>query len=573
MSSSKRILLVAMSLIVAFGGLAGCSPSAQEKATSSQSTGATTVEATAPVVSESTSAPAEKNDAPTVAAEMKGGKLVFSGTKPGTRLDPHLDTDWEVLYALSPIYDTLVYQAADGSFVPGLATEWTVSEDGLTYTFVLRDDVQFHDGTPFNAEAVQYNLERIKSLAAKSEKAGSLIAAYKSSEVSAPNTIAVQLSAPDGFFLYALSLPYISMVSPTAAEQWGDEYHLHQIGTGPFMFKEYVPEDHYTLVPNPDYNWAPSIYDHQGPAYLEQITWKFLPEPATRAPALEAGDVDVAIDIAPTDSGRISSSPDHSIMTAALTGQPAYWFMNTQLAPTDDIRVRQAILHAADMQAAVGAVMRSLNPVAYGPLAAVTTEYVDDVQGMYPYDVEKAKSLLEEAGWVDANGDGIREKDGKPLTILMSTQAWGQSKPFSEIVQSQLKSVGIDVELESLSFAAQMEAGSSGTKNMLFMGGSGYSAADSLRPYFHSENVDAGFAWAKMKDLDLDALLDQGAKSLDPSERLRIYGEIQVRIMDQALIVPIYDYALLVGVSNKVQGLSWRSVGLVPTLYDTYVQE
>ena len=106
----------------------------------------------------------------TAAPAARGGKIVLSGTKAGSRLDPHLDVDWEVLYILSAVYDTLVYEDTDGSFVPGLALEWEISDDGTSYTFYLRDDVTFHDGTPFNAEAVQYNFERIKELAPTSEK-------------------------------------------------------------------------------------------------------------------------------------------------------------------------------------------------------------------------------------------------------------------------------------------------------------------------------------------------------------------------------------------------------------------
>ena len=191
---------------------------------------------------------------------------------------------------------------------------------------------------------------------------------------------------------------------------------------------------------------------------------------------------------------------------------------------------------------------------------------------MYPYDQEKAKALLDQAGWVDSDGDGIRDKGGVPLTILMSVQGWGQSQPFSELAQGQLKAIGIDLQLEMMSFPTQMQAGADGIKNMLIMGGSGYSAVDSLSGYFHSKNTETGFAWSKYADPNLDALLDQGAAALDPAERLELYRQAQVLIMDQALIRPIYDYALLVGVNNKVKGLTWRSVGLVPTLYDTYIE-
>ena len=510
----------------------------------------------------------------TAVPEAKGGKIVLTGTKAGSRLDPHLDSDWEVLYILSAIYDTLVYEDQDGNYVPGLATEWTVSDDGTSYTFTLRDDVTFHDGTPFNADAVKYNFDRIALLSATSEKAGSLITNVESVEVVDDTTVAITLAQSDGFFLNALSLPYLSMVSPAAVEEWGnEEYHLHQIGTGPFMFSEYNPEDHYTLVPNPNYNWAPSIFGHQGPAYLEEITWRFLPEPATRAPALESGDADIVVDLLPTDATRLMNSPDFHVSTAYLTGQPALWFLNTSLAPTDDINVRKAIIYAADIQGSVIAIKRGLNPVAHGPLASNTLEYAPELDDMYSYDPEMAMTLLDEAGWVDSDGDGIRDKDGQPLVVQMAMQGWGQSQPFSEILQGQLRDVGIDLELEMLNFPGQMEAASQNTKNIYFMGGSGFTAADSLRGYFHSENVDGGFAWSKYSDPELDAMIENGNGAVDPAERMEYFREAQVRIMEQALVLPIYDYAVLIGVNNRVQGLTWRSVGLVPSVYDMYVED
>ena len=501
------------------------------------------------------------------------GSIVLSSNKPGVRLDPHIDVSWEVLYILSAVYDTLVYQDADGNYVPGLASEWQVSDDGKSYIFHLRDDVSFHDGSPFNAEAVKFNFERILSLGPQSLKAGSLLPDLESIEVLDEYSIEVNLREPDGFFLFGLGLPYLSMVSPAAVRMWGDQYHQHQSGTGPFMFKDYLVGDRYTLVRNPEYQWAPPIYNHQGPAYLQEITWRFLAEPSTRAPALNAGDVDVVFDLLPTDAQHIIQSSRHTVSTARLTGQPAFWFMNTQLPPTDNLEVRQAILHGADIQAAVKAIKRGFNPLAQGPLSAVTPEYGSEVEGMYPHDPERAKDLLDQAGWLDTDGDGIRDKEGKPLVVLMSMVNWGQSRLFSELLYSQLKSIGIKLQLEMMDFSVQVEAGQSGRKNMLFMGGSGYSASDTLRPFFHSDNTENGFAWSKYRDPQLDSLLDEAVVTIDAARRTELYRRAQVCIMEAAVILPIYDYALLIGVNNKVKGLTWRSVGLVPAFYEMYVED
>lgn len=506
--------------------------------------------------------------------EDNSGSIVLSSNKPGVRLDPHLDVQWEVLYILSAVYETLVYQDTDGITVPGLARDWKIAEDGKSYIFHLRKDVSFHDGSPFNAAAVKFNFERISSLGPRSLKARSLLPSIKSIEILDEYSVRVDLDEPNSFFLFGLSLPYLSMVSPTAVQRWGDEYHQHQSGTGPFMFEDYLVGDRFTLVRNPEYNWAPAIYNHDGPAYLKKITWHFLAEPSTRAPALLAGDVDVAFDLLPTDAQHVMNSPQHTVSIANLTGQPAFWFLNTQRPPTDDIRVRQAILHGADMQIAVNAIKRGFNRVAHGPLSSVTPEYAGELEGMYPHDPKRAISLLQQAGWVDNDGDGIREKDGERLVVLMSMANWGQSRPFSELLYSQLKSIGIELQIEMMDYGVQVEAGQRGRKNMLFMGGSGYSAFDALKPFFHSDNTENGFAWAKHQDAKLDRLLDDAVLlTNDATQRKEMYERAQMLIMEEALILPIYDYALLIGVNSKVKGLAWRSVGLVPTFYEMYLEE
>jgi peptide/nickel transport system substrate-binding protein len=506
-------------------------------------------------------------------AVAKGGRIVLAASKPGSRLDPHLDVQWEVLDILSAVYDTLVYQDEQGHYVGGLARSWDIAGDGKTYTFHLRDDVTFHDGTRFDAAAVKFNFDRIMALGPRSLKARPLLASFDAAEVIDANTVALRLKQPDGFFLFNLSLPYLGMASPAAVRQWGDQYHLHQSGTGPFRFKEYVVGDHYTLVRNPHYRWAPAVYAQRGSALLEEIHWRFLPEAATRAPALEAGDIDVAFDLVPTDVGRIMRSPGHAVEKAYLTGQSAFWFMNTQLAPTDDVRVRKAILHGTDIAAGVKAIMRGQNPVAYGPLSAATPEYAADLAGLYPYDPPRAKALLDQAGWIDSDGDGIRERGGRPLTLRVSMQSWGQSQPFSVLLQAQLRAIGVAVKLEMMDYATQVAAGRDGQKNLLFMGSSGFSAADALRPYFHSENAERGFAWAKYRDTQLDGWLEAAPTALDPAARVELYRRAQRRIMEQALIVPIYDFVVLIGIDTKVRGLAWRSVGLVPTFYDMYIDE
>jgi len=504
----------------------------------------------------------------------KGGKVVMGTDKNPSGIDPHVQVAWDVLRLLGPVYDTLVWLDPNtNEFVPGLAESWTVSPDGLEYTFTLRSDVTFHDDTPFNAEAVKVNIDRILSPDTKSQAAKGLLGPVESVAVIDEFTVQFKLAEPFAFFLHGLSMPFVAMASPTALQQWGaDDYQMHQVGTGPFIFAEYVPKDHLTLVRNEKYNWAPSIFEHQGPAYLEEIVWRFLPEEATRLPALETGDVQLAFSMPPIDANRVMNDPALKLYTQYLVGQPLYYFMNTKKAPTDDIRVRQALEYAVDQQSILNAAMRGLYLPSYGPLSASTFEFAEQVKGMYSYDLEKAKALLDEAGWT-AGADGIRSKDGQPLTLLMASQSWGFISSIAPMVQGQLRQAGVDVQIEQMTYPAQMQAAAEGSKHLTVMGGSGFFAADALTGFFASENADSGFNWSKVQDPELDALLESGAQAMDVDQRKAIYGDAQVRIMEQALIIPIYDYALLVGSSQSLKGLRWDITGLTPWVYDAYMSE
>jgi ABC-type transport system substrate-binding protein len=170
------------------------------------------------------------------------GRIVYGLTLAPTGIDPHINASAELGIPLTSVYDTLVYQdPKTGEFVPGLAQKWEVSEDGRVYTFYLRRGVKFHDGTPFNAEAVRFNLDRITSPDLASQKARFMLGPYERTEVVDEYTVRIVLKEPFAPLLDSLSQVYLAMASPTAVQQWGNEYQVHQVGTGPFVFVEYVP--------------------------------------------------------------------------------------------------------------------------------------------------------------------------------------------------------------------------------------------------------------------------------------------------------------------------------------------
>jgi len=556
MRTLAKVSLGFLAALVAVGVLAACAPTPTPEKIVVKET--VPVKQTEQVVVTATPAP-------------KGGKITYGLTLVVSAIDPHQGLSSELGIFLTSVYDPLVWQTQEGKFVPGLAERWEVPPDGKVYTFYLRKGVKFHDGTPFNAEAVKFSFDRIVDPNLKSQKAINMLGAYDHTEVVDEYTARVYLKEPYAPFLDSVSQVYLAMVSPTAVQKWGADYRDHQVGTGPFMIKEYVAKDHITLVKNPDYNWAPEFMEHQGPAYLDEITFRFYPDAATRAPALEAGEADVMGEVPPQDATRLQASGKFVLLPTRIPGQSLQFFLNTEKFPTDDVRVRQAMLYAVDREAIVNAVFRAFSPVAWGPLSAATPFYSKAVEGMYAYDLNKAKALLAEAGFRDTNGDGIVEKDGRPAEVEMLLMSWGNVPEVGQMIQAMLRQIGINAKTQVLTYPAAVQAAREGQHNMIPQAVSA-SDPDILRTFFHSRNIAAGLNWSKFGDADLDQWLDDAVRTSDPVRRAQLYEKIQKKIMDEALIIPIRDYVNLNVASVRVKGLRYSLQGWFPWLYDVYVE-
>src|SRR5579872_6587777 len=240
----------------------------------------TTAPAAAPTVAAApaaTTAPAEK---PTVAAAAaSGGSLVYglSGDFDDT-LDPQVTNfDTSIRVTLN-VCEPLVWEPEPGKFMPGLAEKWDISPDATVYTFNLKQGVTFHDGTPFNAAAVKFTLDRVVDPATKAGQSHDQLGPYDHTEIVDDYTVKVVMKQPYAPLLTNMN-GYLGIVSPTAVQKMGlADFARHPVGTGPFMFKEWVNTDHVTLVRNPDYKWGSSMFKNTGPAHLDQVTFKIIPE-------------------------------------------------------------------------------------------------------------------------------------------------------------------------------------------------------------------------------------------------------------------------------------------------------
>jgi peptide/nickel transport system substrate-binding protein len=502
-------------------------------------------------------------------AQGKAGKLVFGLTQEPDVLDPHTTALAVAARVMLNIYDPLVWKDNEGKYHPGLAKSWEISPDGRAYTFVLREDVTFHDGTPFNADAVKVNFDRVIDPATKAKGARSNIGPYKSTEVVGPYTARVVLSEPFAPFLDSLSQPTLAMISPGAIKKYGSDLGQHPVGSGPFKFVEWVSKDHVTLTRNDSYKWAPGIMKHQGPAYLESIQFKFILENAARMGTLETGETNLVEAVTAQDLPRLEKNPAIKFMKAPWGGMVLNTMLNVKKFPTDELQVRRAMLAAHDPDTIVSTLFKGVHVPARGPLPPAQWGYDKSVED-YRFDLAKAKKILEDAGW-KPGPDGIRVKGGKPLKALMITQPGTKMEGAAEMIQAQQREAGILIEISDRDRAAGYAAYSVGEHNLapIFLSGSDPNV---LSTAFHSRNIGAGFNRAHYANPELDRGLSEGAMTTDPTKRLELYASAQKILMDQALLLPIYNQIAVYALRSEVEDVTYEPRAY-PVLYDAYVKK
>jgi len=499
-----------------------------------------------------------------------GNRIVYGLTLNPSGFDPHIHVSNELGIPFFSVYDTLVYRHPQTmDFVPGLAERWEMSPDGLNWTFTLRRGVKFHDGTPFNAQAVAANLDRITNPELGSGKARALLGPYAGYTIADDYTITLHFSEPFAPLLDGLSQVYLGMASPKALQEHSkNTYQWHQVGTGPYMLEEIVPGDHIILRRNPDYVWGPVFYAEATAQSVDTVEFRFYEDPATRSLALESGEVQVIGELLPTDAELLLGNTQLRILRAPIPGLPQQFFFNLKRAPTDDVAVRKALLHATNRTAIVDAVFQGQSPVAYGPLTSVTPYYDPAVETLYPFDPAFAQSLLQGAGWGDADGDGIWDKDGEPLQLTMVFASWNQTPEVAQLLQSQWRDIGIEVELIRVpDFPTLRDYAQRGDFNLIAFYDFGVDA--SLLNRFYMSGASGN--WSGFSDAELDGWLQEAVRQVDPETRAGLYMSAQQRIMEQAVVLPIREYVNLVGSTARLDGLIFSAQGWWPLLRNLQV--
>lgn len=501
-----------------------------------------------------------------------GGALIWADQSEPDTLDTHCTFSTWADNQFKHIYDSLVFWGPDQEFYPSLAESWEISDDYTTYTFTLRDDVTFHDGTPFNAEAVKANFDRIKTeeCAVGKVAIGLLGATHESTEVVDEYTVEVNFTEPAAAFL--ISASYLYLQSPTAMEEMGDDYGRHPVGTGPFVFEEWAEGDHITVVNNPDYSWVPANAQHEGPAYLDEITWRFITEPTTQLASLENGEVHFISRVPASEFEQLEANPDLITEKALTPGMPPGWLINVEKAPTDELAVRQAIGAAIDRELLRTTLFGDFFSPAHSTITSVTFGYWTGGEDYFQYDPEEAARLLEEAGWTDTDGDGIRDKDGQPLALTMSSvdsPGWRESWEFA---QAQLLETGIDLQVNIQESGPAFEECVGGVHHICALAWGLRDPVD-MQIMWGSENIGSGFAWSRLADPLVDELLAAGASETDREARAAIYQDLQKLILDQAAWLPMYERPQAYGAVPEFQGYVILPSGSHVWLYDAYIEE
>ncbi len=475
---------------------------------------------------------------------------------------------WRLFYNL---FDPLVVQDIEtGDFLHGLATAWEISDDGLVYSFELKEGVTFHDGTPFNAEAVKFTYDSIMEPELKSLTAIGYLGPYEETVVVDDLTAEVHFTAPYAPFLNNLSHSVLSPVSPAAVELHGADFGFNPVGTGPFVFKEWQQQTSMTFTRNEDYAWAPGVYLNEGPAYLDEIIVTFITEPTTLMGTLDNGESDIIDAIPAQEVERLQGDDNFQVLLPTVPGSPQVLPMNAVKPPTDDILVRQAIIQAVDMETIVDTMWYGTRKAAQGPLSSPTWSYNPAVETMHPYDPEAAGALLDEAGWT-MGSDGVREKDGEKLHVVYITTS-GSNGQAGELVQAYLLEAGFEVDLQILEYAATATLMLAGEHNIARIY---FSHTDPvvLTTLYHSKNIQGtNFNRTMKPDPALDEMLDNATSEMDPEVRKTMYEDIQQYIMDEALIIPLWEETVLWGATSSVKGLHFQPLGGV-WFHDTWMEQ
>ncbi len=461
-------------------------------------------------------------------AQIPPDVLVVGQIAEPKSMDPQAVTAVNDFRILVNIYDGLVrFQDGALEVEPALAESWEISEDGKTYTFQLKQGVTFHDGSSFNAEAVKFTFDRMLDENHPYYDTGPFplsffFSSVEETEVVDETTVRFHLSEPYAPFLSNLAYPTGLIVSPAAVEQNGADFGRNPSGTGPFQFRLWESNRQVALEQNPDY-W-------DGTPSLRGVVFRPITDANARVSEMLSGGVDLMVEVPPDNVSLFADDPQFKMYEQA---GPHLWFLilNTKEAPLDDVRMRQAINYAIDKQTLVEDVLQGTATVATGPVPAAFAWAYNEELEPYPHDPEKAKALINEAGY----------SDGAEVTFFVTEGGSGMLDPvpMATAIQADLAEVGIDAKIETYEWNTFLDLVNAGLEGKADMAEMAWMTNDPDTLPFLALRTEAlpangGFNSGYYSNPEVDALLEEARRATDQEERARLYKEMQEIVYEDA---------------------------------------
>ena len=445
------------------------------------------------------------------AAEHATDSIIIGINSDATALDPLHINDTVTMSILSNVYEPLVRMTTDSEIVPALATDWTISPDGLEYTFTIRTDATFHNGDPITVEDIKYSID----MAVESSYTGPYMNFIDHTEIIDDSTVKIVLQYAYAPFL-ALCTTYSQIVKEDFYADGGTMMSKEPIGSGPYKFVSWAQGDKIVFEAYEGY--------YAGTPDITQLTYKIISNSTTATIALETGDIDMYINVAAAD---IPSLEANSEITLLKEPSSAFYFigLNMQDEKLSDIRVRQAIAKCVDRDALIIGALDGNGVKTTTFIAEGLPGYTEGFDPL-PYNIEEAKALLTEAGY----------PDGFEMTISVPESR----SAHAQMIQADLKKIGIDLKIGIVESGAFWDALENGDYEMMIMGWS-YVVMDSDVGYYSLyRSDDMAGNYVRFSDARVDELLQNGRISTEVSERAAIYSEIEEIVMNSAAYIPLY---------------------------------
>jgi peptide/nickel transport system substrate-binding protein len=471
---------------------------------------------------------------------------------------PHYDaqrTTWSPSSDIvNMMQDTLVALDWDGkTTIPYLAKSWTVSEDGKTYTFKLREDVQFCSGKKFTAEDVIYSFKRLKDPEIKAPyawRAGDI----KELRAPDPYTVVYELNAPYSELLLQLTMFTNVIHNKESVDALGKDYGIKGAdGTGPWCFVSWQPRTEIVLKRHDAYRWGPSMYQNKGPVKFEKLSIKIVPEDSSRVAAMLGGQFDFTHQFPVQFITQAQAAPHLTVQQAKPNFQLNYYGYKITRPMVADKRVREAMSIGIDRVGIAKGVLLGTADPAYTFVDPTAPDFFAKTKEYVKEDTERAKKLLDEAGW-KVGADGIREKDGMKLAPKVYYTQVAYFPRVSEAIQGSLRKIGVDWRLhpwDSTIAPAKMaeQDYEIWTVTVPYL-----SAGELMNIYFESKNIPTPnrMNW---KDEQTDQWLAAGRAALTDTDRAKYYGLVQERVMSEHLWIPVLNIHMYQTTNKKLKGV------------------